>query len=207
VGLLDDFFVGIGVINSAFLLKQQPLVPSSILMNGSSTIVPSQLSVKDVSVAEEEVDSTLMQIKEQGRMLEAQMEDRLLPKEQEKLDDGAGSISGASGKEEKAKEGETSMSASEGEEDDEVEQRALLTNDDNELERVEGVLMEVYKRFFDAFDLAKEKGLVQEQNGQRISRVDYDVTVSSLRLALMICLQHSPLENHSKNTATNISGS
>lgn len=179
----DDFFIGIGDINSAFLPKQQPLVPSSTPMNGTTTtIVPSQPSVPIEPAAEEEVDSTLMQIKEQGRMLEEQMEARLLAKEQEKLNDETHSSNvSVAGKEDrgKSKEGEVSASQSESDpdDDDEIELRALLTNDDNELERVGRVLMEVHKRFFGSYDDAKAKGLVNGQKGQRITRVDYDVTV------------------------------
>jgi RNA polymerase II subunit A-like phosphatase len=166
-------------------------------VNGSSTPATPTSSVAfpgDPS-PEEEVDSTFMQIKEQGRILEAQMEDRPLAKEQEKLNDGSatGSNASVSGKDDRAKEGDASGSGSgsesELEDDDELELRALLTNDDNELERVEAVLMEVHKRFFDAYDTAKEMGLAHGQNGQNQNqngdiqqsqnrRIDYDVTVS-----------------------------
>lgn len=152
-------------------------------MNGSVTVVPSQSPGKEDS-SEGEVDSTLMKMKEQGRILEAQMEDRPLAKEQEKLNDGTNTNpSSVVGKEDRVKEGSTSASASESdpEEEEEIEQRALLTNDDNELERVEAVLMEVHKQYFHAYDLAKDKGLVQDQAP---TRIDYDVTVSVIVLLL-----------------------
>jgi RNA polymerase II subunit A C-terminal domain phosphatase len=173
----DDFFVGIGDINSAFLPKQEPLVPVSATSNGAVAVVPSQTPPKEGTAEDDVVDPTLMQIKEQGRMLEAQMEDRPLAKEQEKLNDGSASNASVSGREDRERSKGGSPSESEVEDEDEIEQRALLTNDDDELVRVEGVLMEIHKRFYGAYEDSKNSlRSPPAQNGHKPS-LNYDVTV------------------------------
>ncbi|KZS91631.1 hypothetical protein SISNIDRAFT_456546 [Sistotremastrum niveocremeum HHB9708] len=99
-----DFFVGIGDINSAFLPKQEPLVPaphlspsppsSSTPSSPSSTSSSSLTSTKSLSTpptspATSNASKEDLRLVEQGAVLSAQMQSRPLAKEQEKLNDTA----------------------------------------------------------------------------------------------------------------------
>ena len=141
---LDDFFVGIGDINSTFLPKAPSLVPTTLpgrpsLPRSASPVQPasSKTSSED---AEAEADAAFAS---QNRItierIAAQVEERPLAKKQEMLEDGAKA---------KAKE-EDGKSTVNGEklesEEDKTEKvhtapkKALLKNDDTELDRVSNV--------------------------------------------------------------------
>ena len=134
---IDDFFVGIGDINSSFLPKVDP---SSALMGGKppTSSLPASVSDNDPSIpsspassstAVEETDtdepSKTRMLEENSAVLEAQVETRQLAKMQEQLQDSATS-------ETKPENGTSNEVA----DTSKPVRKALLRNDDIELTRV-----------------------------------------------------------------------
>lgn len=168
----DDFFVGIGDINSAFLPKQQSLtpnlpqdptsvgvakiptaiIPSAPAQKYTSTPPPKATSPDLDSTAQAELDDLAKteMIARNADALEAQLEERPLAKQQEKLQEAEDASD--------SEEPEKTPSANGGSENGEVSQspsqdtshsttpkpekhvrKALLKNDDRELVRVQNV--------------------------------------------------------------------
>ncbi|PIL27260.1 hypothetical protein GSI_10405 [Ganoderma sinense ZZ0214-1] len=207
----DDFFVGIGDINSAFLPKLEPLAPvvpppppptTAAAVDGAdpALAVPEAEDEDDEDVDEDVVESSdaLSSPAEEGLSeaeknemlsqntlaLEAQVEERPLAKKQEELQETA--------KEEAAEkaEHEASESASEGngtvptlpeqhEKREKPVQKALLKNDDNELDRVQQILELVHERFYVAYDVRKPDGEHRSPKKRSAKKhdapVEYDV--------------------------------
>ncbi|KAK2461532.1 hypothetical protein APHAL10511_005995 [Amanita phalloides] len=171
-----DFFIGIGDINSSFLPKIEPLTagspakaPPAAKPTSTSTAPPATDSAED-GQAETAVNAMLRQ---NTMELELQLEERPLAKRQTEL---------LRTSEEPASGGPSHHLAEAGPKDTEVpnqsegtqeheehknepERKALLKNDDHELERVSKLLGEVHQRFFVAYD-ARE----------RRKKLAYDVT-------------------------------
>ncbi|KIJ65044.1 hypothetical protein HYDPIDRAFT_27775 [Hydnomerulius pinastri MD-312] len=157
-----DFFVGIGDINSAFLPKVEPLAPAVHTPTPNKTTTPPDAST---SVVPAESPSPLTQPEERERAeieskamltqnslaLEAQVEERPLAKKQEELQE-------ASNGPEKPQSGNdvltevTSPATPEEKTKNEHLRKALLKNDDIELQRVGELLRGVHRRFFDSYD-------------------------------------------------------
>lgn len=141
---LDDFFVGIGDINSTFLPKAPSLVPTALPhssnLPASSAPIQAASSAPSTKEAEAEADAAFAS---QTRMtierIAAQVEERPLAKKQEKLlEDGAKTKPGeeegkaaTNGVKSESEEGKTVVPA--------APKKALLKNDDTELVRVSSV--------------------------------------------------------------------
>lgn len=155
----DDFFVGIGDINSTFLPKIDPMIagPPLPLPGSSSTAASTSTSISNPSsnptistpiVQEEERERDAQEAKEMvaanSLILEAQLEERPLAKKQEELLDVV------------EESGKTDELSTKDEKDDElngkpdekpaerVAKKALLKNDDVELQRVNKVYWVLY---------------------------------------------------------------
>lgn len=132
----DDFFVGIGDINSSFLpkLKPSPLAASTSSSSSSSSTPPAP------SPASPPTETTLVLpttadtehlAEAQLHVIEDQIEERSLAKQQEKLEAEEEEASGS---------GSRSASASvDGESESGGRGKALLKADDDELERLDTV--------------------------------------------------------------------
>ncbi|CED82134.1 TFIIF-interacting CTD phosphatases, including NLI-interacting factor [Phaffia rhodozyma] len=145
-----DFFIGIGDINSSFLPKIAPSLPSPSLAS-SSVVSPSQLINSQIGA------SLLKEATEvQHQVLEDQLEERPLQKLQDEIRQSedrspvpsrASSIDGTA---------DSDTQLDEEEQTGEEEHKALLRDDDTELNRIEQILREVHHRYYSAID-AKEK--------------------------------------------------
>lgn len=147
-GRIDDFFVGIGDINSSFLPKIEPLTPaipaqplpgkdSESVNNGDSSrnpAVPSNPAIIDTSTDTLPTTSEAAIVEQENKemltrnnaALDAQLEERPLAKKQEELqdhDDEQQASTSASVKTPSPKPGN-------------LPRKALLKNDDHELERL-----------------------------------------------------------------------
>ncbi|KAG9004685.1 Carboxy-terminal domain (CTD) phosphatase [Tulasnella sp. JGI-2019a] len=177
-----DFFVGIGDINATYLPKSgnplatPPVPPSTIRGDSStqSTIAPDIGSGElptstdiDATVAEAVSD---MVTQAQAKVVVAQLEQRPLAKMQEALDLKEKEKSGRD-HEDLATENETSLttnghSATDGDASAKPHHhKALLKDDDRELERVHKILDEVHRRFFVAVK-ANGSSTSQRPNGK-----------------------------------------
>jgi len=155
-----DFFVGIGDINSSFLPKIQPLAPSiqpptrESLDIGQITFSLSLLeaAITSAPLTPEEKEKASQEatamIRENSLVLEAQVEDRPLEKMQQKLED-ASSSSASSTPTSTDTPPTTPSNSGKTEEQPQVSSqptpekpapRALLKNDDVELQRIRKVL-------------------------------------------------------------------
>lgn len=192
-----DFFVGIGDINSAFLPKLNPMAPavpptppptSPDAASGSS---PSSEAAKDStptsppttpsspsstttapaesSSAEELSKSEIL--KQNTMALEAQVEERPLAKKQEALQE-ASTEGQANGQITLAPANGSTPASS----DDKTVRKALLKNDDAELQRVQKILEEIHLRFYDEYDARTPDGEQGSKKGKRRTHlVSYDV--------------------------------
>ncbi|KAH9947104.1 hypothetical protein B0H21DRAFT_740322 [Amylocystis lapponica] len=162
-----DFFIGIGDINSAFLPKVDPSIPT--VPSGPSPENLQEQPAGDPSSPQEEAssdassqtaasspassDTTLSPSDDRGELLtrntlalEAQVEERPLAKKQEELQEApTGSGSDAA---------ETAHVCCPKEK---APRKALLKNDDAELVRVRKILEDVHQLFYDAYDFHKAK--------------------------------------------------
>ena len=225
--LLDDFFVGIGDINSTFLPKLEPLTavtsprPGSevkdILQQGvpnpqnlplpsktdtpeAGTSMPLSTTIPITSPNEEVERAQLAanaMLKQNNLALEAQLEERPLAKKQEALQEGD-----AAAHEHARHNAEnkpvTGVQSTHQETTHKHEKRkALLKNDDYELERVAKVrsyfskvlrrlklapcqlLDQVHERFFSAYDGRPLEGARRKSLANR-EAIPYDVKVGTL---------------------------
>ncbi|KAL0951753.1 hypothetical protein HGRIS_008425 [Hohenbuehelia grisea] len=136
--------------------------PGSIL-EGDAT----QPSPEETEKAELQTDALLTQ---NSLALEAQLEERPLAKKQEELvaseEDTQTPIVPSSSSSEPAKPAEVVPKP------ERHARKALLKNDDDELERVSKLLKEVHTRFFDAYDMSIET----QKEGRETFKRAYDVT-------------------------------
>jgi RNA polymerase II subunit A-like phosphatase len=155
--IIDDFFVGIGDINSTFLPKVDPITagpplpisgtsppsprssptsvtPSSTLTSSSNTTPPATSEAEREEERERGAQETKEMVAANSLALEAQLEERPLAKKQEALlDDGI--------EKEGEKTGEDSDEKGQDKPDEKPAhvKKALLKNDDTELQRVNKV--------------------------------------------------------------------
>ncbi|KAF9011114.1 hypothetical protein BDQ17DRAFT_1420544 [Cyathus striatus] len=188
-----DFFVGIGDINSSFLPKIEPLTlssppkpPNTAPANGN----PDQpvTEINDVPVPDASLNlSTEAELAQQeanamltrnNAALDAQVEQRPLAKKQEELLEAS---EGESSERQPTPAADPMDQGSGGKEEtpspsprpEKPHRKALLKNDDHELDRVGKLLNEVHTRFFGAYDArAPENSRRKMGPGSRA----YDVT-------------------------------
>ncbi|KAG6811157.1 hypothetical protein H0H92_008743 [Tricholoma furcatifolium] len=196
-----DFFVGIGDINSTFLPKLEPLAPvipstpsdspaekepppsnndapdvenSSTSLDSSPPATP--LVVPEPApppeTEEEDFEKSAM-VTRNTLALEAQVEERPLAKKQEALSEGDPPHehhhhhhhhTGDKPATEAPAQEQRSTTPK-------PERKALLKNDDRELDRVSKILCEVHSRFFNSYDSYKAR-----DHGKRREKPSYDVT-------------------------------
>ncbi|KAI0800691.1 hypothetical protein C8Q74DRAFT_1238166 [Fomes fomentarius] len=171
-----DFFVGIGDINSAFLPKVQPLTP--VIPPPPTTADPSgpeptpaALDADDDDESDESedlleseapsspaVEDEFAELAKDEMLtrntlaLEAQFEERPLAKEQEKLEKTAEEV--VENSEQQSSEAEPAQNgdaSSDAEKKEKPVRKALLKNDDIELERVRKILELVHEQFYAAY--------------------------------------------------------
>ncbi|KIM70352.1 hypothetical protein SCLCIDRAFT_101744 [Scleroderma citrinum Foug A] len=170
-----DFFVGIGDINSAFLPKIEPLAPPGY-KNPQSKAPPSSdlpaLSPPSYTQPEEreraEQESKAM-LTQNSLALEAQVEERPLAKKQEELQ----TVSNESGRTTDLNAPSDAPSSEKVQERDASPRKALLKNDDTELNRVGNLLGEVHREFYASYD--SDRTEERERHHTGISK-PYDVT-------------------------------
>ncbi|KAG6876589.1 hypothetical protein C0993_002015 [Termitomyces sp. T159_Od127] len=197
-----DFFVGIGDINSTFLPKLEPLAPVIPSPTTVKAPPPPGASESPLDVAQDtasaatplvvpepappsendtaELAKTVL-VTQNNLALEAQLEERPLAKKQEALSESEAPHQHhqhhhhhhhhhQQDDEETANEEATPK-----EEEPAIpkpERKALLKNDDVELERVSKILHEVHDRFFNSYDSLKGHGT----SVKRREKPPYDVT-------------------------------
>ncbi|KAF5375137.1 hypothetical protein D9758_000554 [Tetrapyrgos nigripes] len=159
-----DFFVGIGDINSSFLPKVEPLTasvpPSSTPSSKSTAEAPPDIQTPE-GVERTQLEAKAM-LTENSMVLEAQVESRPLAKKQEELQDSS-SANSTTAEPPAAPAASAAAESSETEEKPKDEdkpttpmtktpRKALLKNDDLELERVFKLLSDVHKEFFDEYE-------------------------------------------------------
>jgi len=150
----DDFFVGIGDINSTFLPKVEPLVPSSQLRQPAPT------------------SNGTSDIEQNTQALEAQLEERPLAKKQEELEHPSSETtptttpptetpsSSSSSSTSSSTQGPSTSSPStppSAETEDKTStthqaKKALLNNNDSELVRIGKILDSIHSQFFATYD-------------------------------------------------------
>ncbi|KAH7930493.1 hypothetical protein BV22DRAFT_1028215 [Leucogyrophana mollusca] len=192
-----DFFVGIGDINSAFLPKVEPLTtsispsPSSkqplASTSGAASSTPISHSAPPSldSLPEEREQNELASkamLTQNSLALEAQVEERPLAKKQEELQvasdvhldtENSGGTEGQS-----SPSSGTHATSAESSVTEKGPRKALLKNDDTELQRVSQLLEEVHRRFFSAYESRPQE---DRHKKRRLSsgtkpRLHYDVT-------------------------------
>ncbi|KAF8913223.1 hypothetical protein CPB84DRAFT_529609 [Gymnopilus junonius] len=176
-----DFFIGIGDINSSFLPKIEPLTPAHSTpppkaaqsINGAgddATATPP--SVEEQEKAEQQTTAMLTQ---NNAALDAQLEERPLAKKEKELQEHE--IEEQHHQQDKAQtpspEATPTPSVEPPPKPEKVHKKALLKNDDYELQRVSKLLNEVHSRFFSAYD-ARSPEHVRRKTGP--SGKAYDVT-------------------------------
>ncbi|KAI0026888.1 hypothetical protein K488DRAFT_64041 [Vararia minispora EC-137] len=154
-----DFFVGIGDINSAFLPKIDPSSaimssatpppttpedepPSASSSPASTTDPHSPASTTILSVTDESV-----LVKQNEAALEAQVEERPLAKLQEELTESMPAEQPAS-----VESNEASAAPRMKSPQPKPARKALLKNDDTELQRVKKLLDQVHRQYYEAYD-------------------------------------------------------
>ncbi|KAK7058573.1 CTD phosphatase Fcp1 [Paramarasmius palmivorus] len=191
-----DFFVGIGDINSAFLPKLEPLTAAT----PSPSTIPSTVPTKTGSLTPEPVvevqDSSRQTSKEamitqNSLALEAQVEERPLAKRQEALQDdtpkepppkpphdqaSTDTSSTAKSDDGNKEQADTNTQAK----PEKIPRKALLKNDDAELDRVYKLLNIIHERFFTEYDARNDTS--KASNSQRRKSISsngpsYDVKV------------------------------
>ncbi|KAF8478879.1 hypothetical protein JB92DRAFT_3278382 [Gautieria morchelliformis] len=189
-----DFFVGIGDINSTFLPKAPSLVPvpapgpSPAALPARAGMGYRRASTNGLRADGEAADAAFAS---QNRLtierIAAQVEERPLAREQEKLlaDGGHGHGHGNADADAHARRGAGAGAEREGERDERERgeekpgpRKALLKNDDTELVRVASLLDEVHTRFFDAYAARiaePEHEHEYEPGADRAGAVAYDV--------------------------------
>ncbi|KAG5730615.1 RNA polymerase II subunit A C-terminal domain phosphatase [Termitomyces sp. T112] len=187
-----DFFVGIGDINSTFLPKLEPLTPVISSPASVKTSPPPSNPESPVDVAQDtasaatplvvpepappseddnaELAKTAL-VTQNHLALEAQLEERPLAKKQEALSEGE-----APHQHHHHHHDDRTMDEATPKEEEPAtpkpERKALLKNDDVELERVFKILREVHSRFFNAYGFPKDRST----SAKRREKSPYDVT-------------------------------
>ncbi|KAL4266263.1 RNA polymerase II subunit A C-terminal domain phosphatase [Pleurotus pulmonarius] len=183
-----DFFVGIGDINSSFLPKLEPLAPgppisaqaapASTPSNAAAAehALPSETPIPTPEDAERAERETNQMLTQNSLALEAQMEERPLAKKQEAL------VASEDGQATKA---ETPSPVASSSSDTVVDtppptekhvRKALLKNDDFELERLTKLLDEVHKQFYSAYESRPQDDKTRRGRRRESINVPYDVT-------------------------------
>ncbi|TFK26667.1 hypothetical protein FA15DRAFT_263986 [Coprinopsis marcescibilis] len=169
-----DFFVGIGDINSTFLPKVdsasliatpiKPLKPQAVPSEANGTVASKAASDK------ESKDDTDSLVTINNAALDAQLEERPLAKKEKELQEheAAAEQPSPTPSRDSATPSPTPETHSE-----HHHRKALLKNDDTELDRVAMLLDEVHERFFTAYDIRSP-----ETNRRRMTskKRPYDVT-------------------------------
>ncbi|KAH7914757.1 hypothetical protein BJ138DRAFT_1078820 [Hygrophoropsis aurantiaca] len=162
-----DFFVGIGDINSAFLPKVEPLATVISPPPSTQTLAPSPVGTM-IAPAEPQLSSSQPEEREKNEIaskamltqnslaLEAQVEERPLAKKQEQLQVAsdhlnAETTAGVAGGQ-SSPSPDTRPPSAESPSVEKGPRKALLKNDDTELQRVRELLNEVHRQFFTAYE-------------------------------------------------------
>ncbi|KAG6851395.1 hypothetical protein H0H93_005793 [Arthromyces matolae] len=192
----DDFFVGIGDINSTFLPKLEPMAPvipppPSTSTTTSPSLVSDTAKPEDASTTSsdfseiasplvvpeptsppenesDELAKTAMVVRN-TLALEAQLEERPLAKKQEALSEGEPPRVHHHHHHHNDEEEKPVVEKEERITTPKPERKALLKNDDSELDRVSKLLREVHGRFFNAYD-------GRSPSGKKREKPPYDVT-------------------------------
>ncbi|KAK7465542.1 CTD phosphatase Fcp1 [Stygiomarasmius scandens] len=182
-----DFFVGIGDINSTFLPKIEPLTastPPPSTPTTSSSDSSSSLAVPSGDVERTQLEANA-KLTENSLALEAQVEARPLAKKQEELQ-GAPAAENSSNPDETPVKQDDQLPAATKEKEEaksttptKTPRKALLRNDDAELDRVYKLLSDIHQQFFEVYDAhssqpdskvrKKNKGL--EKNPWDVTRI------------------------------------
>ncbi|PPQ79874.1 hypothetical protein CVT25_002930 [Psilocybe cyanescens] len=191
-----DFFVGIGDINSSFLPKIEPLTPSVLNMptptsvasiNGTTNVstlesnanpidADTSSTVPTIAPDEEITELETAMFTQNNAALDAQLEERPLAKKEKELQEHE--IQEQQGAEQAPAE-ETSASAENlptptpSPKPEKTHKKALLKNDDYELDRIGKLLNEVHTRFFSAYDARRSSENARTKAG---SAKSFDVT-------------------------------
>ncbi|KAG8941759.1 Carboxy-terminal domain (CTD) phosphatase [Tulasnella sp. 419] len=200
-----DFFVGIGDINASFLPKspdllagngnvpkaQGPVMPESPGTTPPDALAASPLTASptppstEPSLTKEEAQSVLV-AQAQSKAVEAQLEERPLAKMQEALEaqvEGGATPSGPSLQNGNSANGNASSSSPK-----DTKNKALLRNDDNELERVWQILEEIHQRFFDLYDRNIEAGIAwnsEQSKSQLRSKPDVKAIIPAMKAEVL----------------------
>ncbi|KIL71651.1 hypothetical protein M378DRAFT_1020729 [Amanita muscaria Koide BX008] len=176
-----DFFIGIGDINSSFLPKIEPLtagspaqttacmlslnpsITSSLVLSianpSSAPTTPEPNATQTPEGAEEAEAATNAMLRENTMVLELQLEQRPLAKKQTELLRAAEHTTSTDQSQQQDQSEQKDVKAvHEGVPDQEHghERKALLKNDDRELDRISKLLDEVHIRFYTAYDARRK---------------------------------------------------
>ncbi|KAF5392414.1 hypothetical protein D9757_002308 [Collybiopsis confluens] len=185
-----DFFVGIGDINSTFLPKVEPLTVSSPsntppLLAASSNVTPEADRTPE-EVEQSEAEKSAM-LSKNSETLNVQVNERPLAKKQEELKQSANAKDPSqsevtpapqvSSKEEKEPDEKTPgiKPISTDAQVNKTPRKALLKDDDTELFRVNEILSEIHRRFYQAYDEHLKKSKLPHQTQKRKKQF-HDVT-------------------------------
>ncbi|KAL0575242.1 CTD phosphatase Fcp1 [Marasmius crinis-equi] len=191
-----EFFVGIGDINSAFLPKLEPLTaatPQPTTPPPKPSESPEALTPDPLGPTQAEdpdrVSKEVM-ITQNSLALEAQVEERPLAKRQEELQDvpapvenkapeaSTASVGSAEAppQDENAEQGKNAPSTNALVKVEKTPRKALLKNDDRELDRVKSLLDEIHRQFFVEYDSRATKDSKHHKSKTSRKEVTYDVT-------------------------------
>ncbi|KIJ57127.1 hypothetical protein M422DRAFT_198518 [Sphaerobolus stellatus SS14] len=193
-----DFFVGIGDINSAFLPKTAPLVPSTPTTPAATPSSPPE--VTEDAQAEADAQELALQSQQTIERIVAEVEERPLAKKQEQLEeddpeeDGVEkeSVEKDGDKKEDDKKPEINGEKKEDAEESKPEEpkpqqphphhhhhrKALLKNDDTELVRLANLLEEVHGKFYDAYDARLPEALPDKRKATLVDGRPVDASVA-----------------------------
>ncbi|KZP28980.1 hypothetical protein FIBSPDRAFT_947374 [Athelia psychrophila] len=198
-----DFFVGIGDINSTFLPKLDPITAGAPPPNGGPSFRPSSApstapapsessaaAVPTSAIARDEerergAQETKQMVAANSVVLEAQLEERPLAKKQEALLDGGDASASAEAAPPEAASSEDKGKAKQKAEaepklPEKAVRKALLKNDDAELQRVRKILEDVHDQYFDAYASRAEDAARKRKPASAIAKLkekkSYDVT-------------------------------
>ncbi|KAG7099766.1 hypothetical protein E1B28_001579 [Marasmius oreades] len=191
-----EFFIGIGDINSAFLPKLEPLTgatpspnapPPKASEEGSEVLAPDPLTPSQPEDTQKlsKLSKEVM-MNENSLALEAQVEERPLAKRQEELQDAP--VEENYHSETPSSDVESSPSSDHPDDgrdkavpipvakQQKTPRKALLKNDDRELDRVNNLLDEIHRRFFTEYDNKSSKDHKSNKSRTSKKEVAYDVT-------------------------------
>ncbi|KAL0068527.1 CTD phosphatase Fcp1 [Marasmius tenuissimus] len=197
-----EFFIGIGDINSAFLPKLEPLTaatPEPITPPQESSTTTETLAPDPLAPTQPDAPQTVskeIMITQNSLALEAQVEERPLAKRQEQLQDipkpnedssvetstaTSPETAEAAPQDENAEQGKNEAQSTAPVKMEKTPRKALLKNDDKELDRVNNLLNEIHRQFFDEYDSRKNSKHPKPHKSKK--EVGHDVTriIPSLR--------------------------